>query len=93
MYVFTGANGLANPRDFLCPVAWYEDRQVATGYRVINKYQGKLFACKQVCVFLCVSVHLHMTHMAYFPYYPIWVCVCFSKRHPTATMTNRKPSK
>ncbi|XP_037312125.2 homogentisate 1,2-dioxygenase [Pungitius pungitius] len=42
-----GANGLANPRDFLCPVAWYEDRKVAAGYSVINKYQGKLFACQQ----------------------------------------------
>lgn len=43
-----GANGLANPRDFLIPVAWYEDRQVPGGYTVINKYQGKLFASKQV---------------------------------------------
>uniref|UniRef100_A0A4W6C9S4 Homogentisate 1,2-dioxygenase n=1 Tax=Lates calcarifer TaxID=8187 RepID=A0A4W6C9S4_LATCA len=33
--------------DFLCPVAWYEDRKVATGYTIINKYQGKLFACQQ----------------------------------------------
>lgn len=23
-----GANGLANPRDFLIPVAWYEDRSL-----------------------------------------------------------------
>lgn len=43
-----GANGLANARDFLIPVAWYEDRQVPGGYTVINKYQGKLFAAKQV---------------------------------------------
>lgn len=43
-----GANGLANPRDFQCPVAWYEDRRVAAGYTIINKYQGKLFACQQV---------------------------------------------
>uniref|UniRef100_A0A673ZXN4 Homogentisate 1,2-dioxygenase n=1 Tax=Salmo trutta TaxID=8032 RepID=A0A673ZXN4_SALTR len=42
-----GANGLANPRDFLTPVAWYEDREVATGYTVINKYQGKLFSSQQ----------------------------------------------
>lgn len=48
---FAGANGLANPRDFLCPVAWYEDRKVPTGYTVINKYQGKLFACQQVIAF------------------------------------------
>lgn len=43
-----GANGLANPRDFLTPVAWFEDRTVATGYTVINKYQGKLFSSQQV---------------------------------------------
>lgn len=63
---FAGANGLANPRDFLCPAAWYEDRKVATGYTIVNKYQGKLFACQQVlflwhfrlCV--CVSVHSHV---------------------------------
>ena len=47
-YYILGANGLANPRDFLIPVAWYEDRQVPGGYTVINKYQGKLFASKQV---------------------------------------------
>lgn len=46
--VFLGANGLANPRDFLTPVAWFEDRRVATGYTVINKYQGKLFSSQQV---------------------------------------------
>lgn len=57
---FAGANGLANPRDFLCPVAWYEDRKVPTGYTVINKYQGKLFACQQVAIvahnFICITV-------------------------------------
>ncbi|XP_028937251.1 homogentisate 1,2-dioxygenase [Ornithorhynchus anatinus] len=42
-----GANGLANPRDFLVPVAWYEDRQAPGGYTVLNKYQGRLFAAKQ----------------------------------------------
>ncbi|OXB68916.1 hypothetical protein ASZ78_005353 [Callipepla squamata] len=42
-----GANGLANPRDFLVPVAWYEDRKIAGGYTVISKYQGKLFAAQQ----------------------------------------------
>lgn len=41
-----GANGLANPRDFQTPVAWYEDRDVK-GYQVINKYQGALFAAEQ----------------------------------------------
>nr|AAG17116.1 homogentisate 1,2-dioxygenase [Danio rerio] len=42
-----GANGLANPRDFQTPVAWYEDRTIATGYTIVNKYQGKLFSCQQ----------------------------------------------
>ncbi|KAM4700182.1 homogentisate 1,2-dioxygenase-like [Discoglossus pictus] len=42
-----GANGLANPRDFLIPVAWYEDRTVPGGYTVISKYQGKLFTAQQ----------------------------------------------
>ncbi|XP_056410320.1 homogentisate 1,2-dioxygenase isoform X2 [Hyla sarda] len=42
-----GANGLANPRDFLTPVACYEDRTVAGGYTVISKYQGKLFSAQQ----------------------------------------------
>ncbi|XP_072469993.1 homogentisate 1,2-dioxygenase isoform X1 [Notamacropus eugenii] len=53
-----GANGLANPRDFLVPVAWYEDRQVPGGYTVINKFQGKLFAAKQdVSPFNVVAWH------------------------------------
>lgn len=41
-----GANGLANPRDFLTPVAFYENREVPN-YEIIGKYQGKLFVCEQ----------------------------------------------
>merc|ERR1719277_729183 len=41
-----GANGLANPRDFQQPVAWYEDRDV-TNYQIISKYQGALFVAEQ----------------------------------------------
>jgi len=37
-----GANGLANPRDFLTPVAWFEDRSAE--FTVVNKYQGCLFS-------------------------------------------------
>ena len=37
-----GANGLANPRDFETPVAWFEDRDEPT--QVIQKYNGKLWA-------------------------------------------------
>ena len=45
--VLPGANGLANPRDFLSPVAWYEDRDIS--YQVVSKFQGSLFSTKQVC--------------------------------------------
>ncbi|MFN7930841.1 MAG: homogentisate 1,2-dioxygenase [Blastocatellia bacterium] len=37
-----GANGLANPRDFLTPVASYEDRE--GNFQLIAKFAGNLFA-------------------------------------------------
>src|ERR1039458_192089 len=37
-----GANGLANPRDFLAPVAAFEDRE--GDYRIVTKFQGRLWA-------------------------------------------------
>jgi homogentisate 1,2-dioxygenase len=37
-----GANGLANPRDFLAPTAWFEDRDEPT--EVVQKFQGALWA-------------------------------------------------
>ena len=39
-----GANGLANPRDFLTPVAMYEDRDGE--YQVIAKFTGNLWASR-----------------------------------------------
>lgn len=36
-----GANGLANPRDFETPVAWFED--VAGDYELVQKFLGKLW--------------------------------------------------
>jgi homogentisate 1,2-dioxygenase len=39
-----GSNGLANPRDFLSPVAAYED--TAQGCLVIAKFQGNLWAAE-----------------------------------------------
>ena len=36
-----GANGLANPRDFETPVAWFEDKDEPT--ELIQKYGGKLW--------------------------------------------------
>lgn len=41
-----GANGLANPRDFLTPTAWYEDLEVE--YKIVSKFQGHLFEATQV---------------------------------------------
>ncbi|MDE3162944.1 MAG: homogentisate 1,2-dioxygenase [Acidobacteriota bacterium] len=37
-----GANGLANPRDFLYPVAAYEDRE--DDFRITAKFMGKLWS-------------------------------------------------
>jgi homogentisate 1,2-dioxygenase len=36
-----GSNGMANPRDFMSPVAWYED--VKEEQTIINKFMGKFF--------------------------------------------------
>ena len=41
-----GANGLANPRDFKTPTAWFEDVDVDE-YLVVNKYAGHLFRAVQ----------------------------------------------
>ncbi|CAI8011379.1 Homogentisate 1,2-dioxygenase [Geodia barretti] len=41
-----GANGLANPRDFLSPVAWFEDVD-SVDYLVVSKFQGSLFSSRQ----------------------------------------------
>jgi len=39
-----GANGLANPRDFETPVAWYEDRDDRC--EIIAKFGGNLWSCE-----------------------------------------------
>lgn len=39
-----GANGMANPRDFETPVAWYEDTK--DEWTVVNKFSGKFFRYK-----------------------------------------------
>ncbi|MEJ7622616.1 MAG: homogentisate 1,2-dioxygenase [Pyrinomonadaceae bacterium] len=39
-----GANGLANPRDFETPVAWYEDRDGKC--EIVAKFGGNLWACE-----------------------------------------------
>eukprot|EP01017_Pseudomicrothorax_dubius_P042445 TRINITY_DN6928_c0_g1_i1.p1 TRINITY_DN6928_c0_g1~~TRINITY_DN6928_c0_g1_i1.p1 ORF type:complete len:442 (+),score=132.86 TRINITY_DN6928_c0_g1_i1:37-1362(+) len=40
-----GANGLANPRDFQTPVAYFEEDN--TEWKIIQKYQGEFFECTQ----------------------------------------------
>jgi homogentisate 1,2-dioxygenase len=39
-----GANGLANTRDFLTPVAWFEDRDGS--FQIVSKFLGKLWAAE-----------------------------------------------
>ena len=39
-----GANGLANPRDFKAPVAWYEDRDSVC--EIVAKFGGNLWSCE-----------------------------------------------
>ena len=39
-----GANGLANPRDFETPVAWYEDREGPM--EIVAKFGGNLWVCE-----------------------------------------------
>lgn len=41
-----GANGLANPRDFEMPTAWFENRKC--GFTIIQKFLGEMFIAKQV---------------------------------------------
>ena len=39
-----GANGLAQPRDFMAPVACFEDR--TCHFLVVHKFEGSLFQVK-----------------------------------------------
>ena len=43
--LFPGANGLANPRDFETPTAWFED--LDKPFEIVSKYQGALFSAEQ----------------------------------------------
>lgn len=49
--ISVGANGLANPRDFLTPVAWYDEIAAAkssVSFEIVLKFQGSLFTAQQV---------------------------------------------
>ena len=39
-----GSNGLANPRDFETPVAWFEDREGS--FELVAKFGGNLWSCE-----------------------------------------------
>lgn len=41
-----GSNGLASPRDFYVPTAWFED-DAHLGYTITQKFGGDLFTAKQ----------------------------------------------
>ena len=45
IHACAGSNGLADPRHFQTPVAWYEDR--SCHYLVMQKYEGELFSAAQ----------------------------------------------
>ncbi|KAJ3231284.1 hypothetical protein HDU81_003890 [Chytriomyces hyalinus] len=42
-----GANGLANPRDFLHPIAAYEDIDTGAPFTIFTKYQSNFFSLQQ----------------------------------------------
>lgn len=46
--IIKGANGLANPYDFLSPKACFVDETYEDGFQIIDKYQGHLFYATQV---------------------------------------------
>ncbi|XP_038688630.1 uncharacterized protein LOC119987788 [Tripterygium wilfordii] len=58
-----GANGLAAPRDFLVPLAWFEE-DYKPGYTIVQKFGGELFTARQdFSPFNVVAWHGH-----YVPY-------------------------
>lgn len=62
-----GANGLANPRDFLTPVASYEDRDV-DDYRIVTKYQVKLNMMSAICSVILFFFLFFMSIAFFFTY-------------------------
>jgi len=42
-----GANGLANPRDFLTPSAWFDRKEERTKYSLVCKFQGVIWETEQ----------------------------------------------
>lgn len=59
-----GANGLANPRDFKAPVAWFDKDKFETSYTIYNKFSEELFEYEQDHT--CFDVVAW--HGSYYPY-------------------------
>jgi homogentisate 1,2-dioxygenase len=63
-----GANGLANPRDFLAPVAAYDEdgcsQEAPDAWRITNKFLGSLWECTQDFT----PFNVVAWHGNYFPY-------------------------
>lgn len=59
-----GSNGLADARHFLAPTASYEDRTIPSGFQIVTKMGGKLFAATQTHSPFDV-VAWHGTHVPY----------------------------
>ena len=45
-WLHVGANGLAAPRDFLVPTAWFEESSYP-GFTIVQKFGGELFTARQ----------------------------------------------
>jgi len=60
-----GSNGLANARDFLAPVAWFEDEEPGD-YDIIKKFGGRLWRAHQAhSPFNVVAWHGNLTPYKY----------------------------
>jgi len=60
-----GSNGLANARDFLAPVAWFEDEEPGD-YEIVKKFGGKLWRARQAhSPFNVVAWHGNLTPYKY----------------------------
>ncbi|KAJ3221702.1 hypothetical protein HK099_003225 [Clydaea vesicula] len=80
-----GANGLANPRDFLYPSAAYEDTK-NEDWKLLNKYQGNLF-----CAEMDPSIFTVLTVKSDNPGTAIADFVIFPPRHIVSEHSFRPP--
>ncbi|CAH3190644.1 unnamed protein product, partial [Porites lobata] len=67
--LFSGANGLANPRDFLTPLVWLEDRDVSSGFTVISKFKRKLFQSHSGLIWKLILQQETLCHFLFYCQY------------------------